>query len=106
MDAKGLPLCCVCLEPASADISLVLGCCCRHLPLARDLVRVARQRLVFRLDTYCKRDKQLFSDVIKCALSWRCAGGGMHAERAAASACELGNRIPASSRLTAAPAAL
>ena len=38
----------------------------RHLPLARDLVRVARQRLVFRLDSYCKRDNKLFSDVIKC----------------------------------------
>lgn len=40
---------------------------CRHLPLARDLVRVARQRLVFRLDSYCKRDGKLFSDVIKWA---------------------------------------
>lgn len=38
---------------------------CRHLPLARDLVRVARQRLVFRLDAYCKRDNKLFSEVIK-----------------------------------------
>ena len=38
---------------------------CRHLPLARDLVRVARQRLVFRLDAYCKRDNKLFSDIIK-----------------------------------------
>jgi len=38
---------------------------CRHLPLARDLVRVARQRLVFRLDSYCKRDSKLFGDIIK-----------------------------------------
>ncbi len=38
---------------------------CRHLPLARDLVRVARQRLVFRLDAYCKRDNTLFGDVIR-----------------------------------------
>lgn len=37
----------------------------RHLPLARDLVRVARQRLVFRLDAYCKRDNKLFSEVIR-----------------------------------------
>lgn len=36
----------------------------RHLPLARDLVRVARQRLVFRLDSYCKRHYKLFLDVI------------------------------------------
>ena len=42
------------------------ACCeCRHLPLARDLVRVARQRLVFRLDAYCKRDNKLFSEIIK-----------------------------------------
>lgn len=37
----------------------------RHLPLARDLVRVARQRLVFRLDTYSKRQPKMFADVIK-----------------------------------------
>lgn len=37
----------------------------RHLPLARDLVRVARQRLVFRLDSYCKRHNKLFNDVIR-----------------------------------------
>ncbi len=37
----------------------------RHLPLARDLVRVARQRLVFRLDSYCKRHNKLFLDIIK-----------------------------------------
>ncbi len=43
----------------------LLACPRRHLPLARDLVRVARQRLVFRLDAYCKRDNKLFSDVIK-----------------------------------------
>ncbi len=36
----------------------------RHLPLARDLVRVARQRLVFRLDAYAKRQKKLFEQVI------------------------------------------
>jgi hypothetical protein len=37
----------------------------RHLPLARDLVRVARQRLVFRLDSYCKRNPALFSQVVR-----------------------------------------
>lgn len=31
----------------------------RHLPLAKDLVRVARQRLVFRLDSYCRRHTSL-----------------------------------------------
>lgn len=31
----------------------------RHLPLAKDLVRVARQRLVFRLDSYCRRHTKL-----------------------------------------------
>ena len=36
----------------------------RHLPLARDLVRVARQRLVFRLDSYCKRHHKTFQEVI------------------------------------------
>jgi len=36
----------------------------RHLPLARDLVRVARQRLVFRLDMYCRRHFRLFTDII------------------------------------------
>lgn len=47
-----------CTAPAPAMLR-------RHLPLARDLVRVARQRLVFRLDSYCKRDNRLFQDVIK-----------------------------------------
>ena len=37
----------------------------RHLPLARDLVRVARQRLVFRLDSYCKRHYALFGEAIR-----------------------------------------
>jgi hypothetical protein len=37
----------------------------RHLPLARDLVRVARQRLVFRLDSYCKRHYRTFLDVVR-----------------------------------------
>jgi len=36
----------------------------RHLPLAKDLVRVARQRLVFRLDMYCRKHYRLFTDII------------------------------------------
>ncbi|KAL4430829.1 hypothetical protein ABPG75_006085 [Micractinium tetrahymenae] len=50
---------------SSLDLDEATYAAIRHLPLARDLVRVARQRLVFRLDSYCKRDSKLFSDVIK-----------------------------------------
>ncbi|PSC68866.1 adenylate kinase [Micractinium conductrix] len=50
---------------SSLDLDEKTYAAIRHLPLARDLVRVARQRLVFRLDSYCKRDNKLFSDVIK-----------------------------------------
>ncbi|KAL4420036.1 hypothetical protein ABPG77_001286 [Micractinium sp. CCAP 211/92] len=50
---------------SSLDLDEATYAAIRHLPLARDLVRVARQRLVFRLDSYCKRDGKLFSDVIK-----------------------------------------
>ena len=55
-------------EPPAPPPAHRCSCACcarRHLPLARDLVRVARQRLVFRLDSYCKRDNRLFQDVIK-----------------------------------------
>lgn len=54
-----------CVPTLSSSLRAILFGVCRHLPLARDLVRVARQRLVFRLDAYCKRDNKLFSDVIK-----------------------------------------
>lgn len=50
---------------SSLDLDEKTYAAIRHLPLARDLVRVARQRLVFRLDAYCKRDNKLFRDVIK-----------------------------------------
>jgi hypothetical protein len=57
-------------RPCSSATDPRAAPCCtarlhRHLPLARDLVRVARQRLVFRLDSYCKRHNKLFLDVIK-----------------------------------------
>ena len=32
--------------------------CCRHLPLAKDLVRLARQQLVHRLDSYMSRKNE------------------------------------------------
>ncbi|KAI3433651.1 hypothetical protein D9Q98_003460 [Chlorella vulgaris] len=50
---------------SSLDLDEATYAAIRHLPLARDLVRVARQRLVFRLDAYCKRDNKLFGDVIR-----------------------------------------
>jgi hypothetical protein len=50
---------------SSLDLDEATYAAIRHLPLARDLVRVARQRLVFRLDAYCKRDNKLFSEVIR-----------------------------------------
>jgi adenylate kinase len=50
---------------SSLDLDEATYAAIRHLPLARDLVRVARQRLVFRLDAYCKRDNKLFCDVIR-----------------------------------------
>ena len=49
---------------SSLDLDEATYAAIRHLPLARDLVRVARQRLVFRLDSYCKRDPRLFGEVI------------------------------------------
>jgi adenylate kinase family enzyme len=50
---------------SSLDLDEKTYAAIRHLPLARDLVRVARQRLVFRLDSYCKRNSNLFQEVIK-----------------------------------------
>ncbi len=38
---------------------------CRHLPLARDLVRAARQQLVHRLDSYMsKKNAPVFRRVL------------------------------------------
>lgn len=50
---------------SSLDLDEQTYAAIRHLPLARDLVRVARQRLVFRLDSYCKRNNKTFTEVIK-----------------------------------------
>ena len=50
---------------SSLDLDEATYAAIRHLPLARDLVRVARQRLVFRLDSYCKRHNELFSEIIE-----------------------------------------
>lgn len=50
---------------SSLDLDEKTYAAIRHLPLARDLVRVARQRLVFRLDLYCKRHTELFLEVIR-----------------------------------------
>jgi adenylate kinase len=44
---------------SSLDLDVKTYAAIRHLPLAKDLVRVARQRLVFRLDSYCKRHPTL-----------------------------------------------
>jgi adenylate kinase family enzyme len=49
---------------SSLDLDEKTYAAIKHLPLARDLVRVARQRLVFRLDSYCKRHNKMFSEVI------------------------------------------
>jgi adenylate kinase family enzyme len=49
---------------SSLDLDEKTYAAIRHLPLARDLVRVARQRLVFRLDSYCKRHNEMFGQVI------------------------------------------
>eukprot|EP00884_Botryococcus_braunii_P018635 jgi/Botrbrau1/5455/Bobra.27_1s0006.1 len=37
----------------------------RHLPLAKDLVRISRQQLVSHLDLYCKRHNKTFMKVIE-----------------------------------------
>lgn len=49
---------------SSLDLDEKTYAAIRHLPLARELVRVARQRLVFRLDMYCKKHYRLFTDII------------------------------------------
>ncbi|KAL6769636.1 hypothetical protein ACKKBG_A31795 [Auxenochlorella protothecoides x Auxenochlorella symbiontica] len=49
---------------SSLDLDAATYGAIRHLPLARDLVRVARQRLVFRLDSYAKRAAETFGAVI------------------------------------------
>jgi len=49
---------------SSLDLDKKTYAAIKHLPLARDLVRVARQRLVFRLDSYCKRYNKMFTEVI------------------------------------------
>ncbi|KAK2079296.1 hypothetical protein QBZ16_002987 [Prototheca wickerhamii] len=49
---------------SSLDLDAATYDAIRHLPLARDLVRVARQRLVSRLDAYCKRAPARFAAVI------------------------------------------
>ena len=51
---------------------------CRHLPLARDLVRLSRQQLVHRLDSYMsKRNLPIFKvqpgGARKPAIRWRIA---------------------------------
>ena len=50
---------------SSLDLDEKTYAAIKHLPLARDLVRVARQRLVFRLDSYCKRHNKMFTEVIQ-----------------------------------------
>lgn len=49
---------------SSLDLDEKTYAAIRHLPLAKDLVRVARQRLVFRLDMYCRKHYRLFTDII------------------------------------------
>ena len=49
---------------SSLDLDEKTYAAIRHLPLAKDLVRVARQKLVFRLDMYCKKHYRLFTDII------------------------------------------
>ena len=49
---------------SSLDLDEKTYAAIRHLPLAKDLVRVARQRLVYRLDLYCKKHYRLFTDII------------------------------------------
>ena len=49
---------------SSLDLDEKTYAAIRHLPLAKELVRAARQRLVFRLDLYCKKHYKLFTDII------------------------------------------
>ncbi|KAK9843601.1 hypothetical protein WJX84_009096 [Apatococcus fuscideae] len=37
----------------------------KHLPLARHLVKSSRQQLVTRLDNYCRRQNEIFQEVLK-----------------------------------------
>lgn len=50
---------------SSLDLDAKTYAAIRHLPLARDLVRVARQRLVFRLDRYCRRHPRVFAEAVE-----------------------------------------
>jgi hypothetical protein len=83
---------------SSLDLDEKTYAAIRHLPLARDLVRVARQRLVFRLDSYCKRHGKLFASVIKLIdtevlpLLKKCSLAG-HAEFKSKNELLLGNAL-------------
>ena len=48
---------------SSLDLDEATYAAIRHLPLAKDLVRMSRQQLVHRLDLYCKRHPDLFTAV-------------------------------------------
>lgn len=48
-----------CCWAISNDLHFYRDCYCyRHLPLAKDLVRLARQQLVHRLDSYMSRKNE------------------------------------------------
>lgn len=48
---------------SSLDLDEATYAAIRHLPLAKDLVRISRQQLVSHLDFYCKRHNKTFLQV-------------------------------------------
>ena len=58
---------------SSLDLSVATYVMIRHLPLAKDIVRSARQELVMRLDGYCEANAELFREVKEFGSS---KGGG------------------------------
>ncbi len=48
---------------SSLDLDEATYAAIRHLPLAKDLVRISRQQLVSHLDFYCKRHNAVFKKV-------------------------------------------
>ena len=59
---------------SSLDLSVATYVMIRHLPLAKDIVRSARQELVMRLDGYCEANAELFREVCVCGWVCGCVG--------------------------------
>eukprot|EP00891_Asterochloris_glomerata_P009685 jgi/Astpho2/9685/e_gw1.00147.4.1_t len=50
---------------SSLDLQEATYAAIRHLPLAADLVKASRQQLVHRLDTYSKRHRKTFLEIVR-----------------------------------------